>query len=72
MTAADVDAVHEIETACFKTPWSKESFLHEIEENQCARYVVVREDGKTTFRATTSLLWKRLRTLLLRRRYSRR
>jgi ribosomal-protein-alanine N-acetyltransferase len=46
MTAADVDAVHEIETACFKTPWSKESFLHEIEENQCARYVVVREDGK--------------------------
>lgn len=46
MTAADVDAVHEIETACFKTPWSKESFLHEIAENQCARYVVVREDGR--------------------------
>lgn len=46
MTAADVDAVHEIETACFKTPWSKESFLHEIEGNQCARYVVVREDGR--------------------------
>ena len=46
MTAADVDAVHEIETACFKTPWSRESFLHEIEGNQCARYVVVREDGR--------------------------
>ena len=46
MTAADVDAVHEIETACFKTPWSRESFLHEIAENQCARYVVVREDGR--------------------------
>ena len=46
MTAADVDAVHEIETACFKTPWSKDSFLHEITENQCARYVVVREDGR--------------------------
>ena len=46
MTAADVDAVHEIETLCFKTPWSRESFLHEIEENQCARYMVVREDGK--------------------------
>ena len=23
MTLDDVDAVHEIETACFKTPWSK-------------------------------------------------
>jgi len=46
MTAEDVDAVHAIETACFKTPWSKDSFMHEITENQCARYVVVREDGR--------------------------
>ena len=46
MTLDDVDAVHEIETACFKTPWSKESFSHEVTENQCARYVVVREDGR--------------------------
>lgn len=46
MTSADIDAVHEIEVACFKTPWSKESFRHDIEENQCARYVVVREDGR--------------------------
>ena len=46
MTADDVEAVHEIETACFKTPWSKASFLHEVTENQCARYVVVREDGR--------------------------
>jgi len=46
MTESDVDAVHEIETLCFKTPWSRESFLREIQENQCARYMVVREDGK--------------------------
>ena len=46
MTAADVDAVHEIEVASFHTPWSKESFRHDVEENQCARYMVVREDGK--------------------------
>lgn len=46
MTSSDIDAVHEIEVACFKTPWSKESFRHDIEENQCARYVVVREDGR--------------------------
>lgn len=46
MTEADVDAVHEIETLCFKTPWSRESILREVQENQCARYMVLREDGK--------------------------
>ena len=25
MTVEDVDAVHAIEVACFKTPWSRES-----------------------------------------------
>lgn len=45
MTEADVDAIHAIEVACFKTPWSKASFLREVTENACARYVVVREDG---------------------------
>ena len=45
MTEADIDAIHEIEVACFKTPWSKESFLREVNENACARYVVLREDG---------------------------
>lgn len=46
MAAEDIDAVHEIEEKSFKTPWSKNSFLHEITGNQCARYVVVREDGR--------------------------
>ena len=45
MTVEDVDAVHAIEVACFKTPWSRESFLREVTENACARYVVLREDG---------------------------
>ena len=45
MTEADIDAIHEIEVACFKTPWSRESFLREVKENACARYVVLREDG---------------------------
>jgi len=45
MTVEDVDAVHAIEEACFKTPWSKASFLREVTENACARYMVVREDG---------------------------
>ena len=46
MTLEDIDAVHEIECASFHTPWSKESFRHEIEGNQCARYVVARENGR--------------------------
>lgn len=46
MTEGDVDAIHAIETACFKTPWSKASFYREVTENACARYVVVREDGE--------------------------
>ena len=45
MTVEDVDAVHAIETMCFRTPWSRKSFYHEVTENECARYVVVRENG---------------------------
>ena len=46
MTEADVDAIHAIEVACFKTPWSRESILREVTENECARYMVLREDGE--------------------------
>ena len=46
LTAADVDDVHAIEVASFPVPWSRETILHDVEENQCARYVVVREYGR--------------------------
>ena len=45
MNLDDVEAVHAIEAACFKTPWSRKSFYREVTENECARYVVLREDG---------------------------
>lgn len=45
MTVDDVDAVHEIEKQCFTIPWSRASFLQEVTQNACARYLVVREDG---------------------------
>ncbi len=45
MTPDDVEAVHAIEVACFKKPWSKDSFYREVTENACARYIVLREDG---------------------------
>lgn len=46
MTADDVDAVHEVEVLSFAAPWSKDSFLREVNENKCARYVVLRDDGR--------------------------
>ena len=46
MTVDDVDAVHDIEVSCFRTPWSRKSFYEEVTQNACARYMVVREDGQ--------------------------
>lgn len=45
MIESDIEAVYAIECDCFKTPWSRESFYHDITENECARYVVIRENG---------------------------
>src|SRR5215471_11832217 len=51
MRAADLDAVLEIERASFKTPWSRQAFLHELERNRVAGLWVARagrpgiEDG---------------------------
>jgi len=46
MTEADVEDIYAIETMCFATPWSRESFYREVRENACARYMVVRDGGK--------------------------
>ncbi len=46
MTAADVDAVTEIEQATFARPWSRDSFLREMEKNPAARYLVAEKDGR--------------------------
>lgn len=42
MTAADIPAVHAIESASFPTPWPPYAFRQEIETNRMARYIVVR------------------------------
>ena len=46
MAESDIDQVHAIEKACFSVPWSRESFVLEVTENACARYLVLREDGQ--------------------------
>ena len=45
MTLADVDQVHDIETATFAVPWSHQSLVDEMERNACARYLVAVEDS---------------------------
>lgn len=45
MTLEDVPYVHKIEEDSFAVPWSHESFVKEVTENLCARYLVLREDG---------------------------
>lgn len=45
MTLDDVDAVHAIEAATFSSPWSRDSFVNEVTQNKCARYIVLKEDG---------------------------
>jgi len=45
MVKEDIDMVMEIERDCFMVPWSRDSFLIEIEQNKFARYVVAEKDG---------------------------
>lgn len=40
MKLEDVDQIWEIEKLSFRTPWSRESFVEEMQNNQKARYVV--------------------------------
>jgi [ribosomal protein S18]-alanine N-acetyltransferase len=42
MAAADIPAVHAIESASFPTPWPPYAFRQELETNRMARYLVVR------------------------------
>lgn len=45
MTVADVAQVHALEVATFAMPWSRQSFVEEMERNACARYLVAEEDN---------------------------
>lgn len=42
MQAADLEAVLGIERASFRTPWSRQAFLHELERNRVAALWVAR------------------------------
>jgi len=46
MTRKDASDVWEIEKLSFSFPWSLDSFILEIEQNQCARYYTAKIGGK--------------------------
>ena len=46
MRLADLEQVLEIERLSFPTPWSRQSFLHELLENERAVYLVYKEAGR--------------------------
>ena len=45
MRLEDTDRVRDIEKQSFSTPWPRQSYRHEIEDNRLAHYVVLRRDG---------------------------
>lgn len=46
MSIDDIDDVVEVENNCFSIPWSKASFLREIENNEVALYLVAKIENK--------------------------
>ena len=40
-----INSVLKIDSLSFPTPWSRDSFQREVEENKFARYVVAKKDG---------------------------
>ena len=46
MKLQDIDGVLEVEKECFPTPWSRNSFISEVRDNDDAYYYVAKLDGK--------------------------
>ncbi len=44
MTTADIAAVLEIERRSFPTPWPRDAYVHELDHNRTAVYLVARRD----------------------------
>ncbi|MDO4740231.1 MAG: ribosomal protein S18-alanine N-acetyltransferase [Eubacteriales bacterium] len=46
ITAQDIEQIMQIERTSFSLAWEKAAFLQELEENVCARYIGLKEDGQ--------------------------
>lgn len=45
MRVEDIPRVLEIERQCFSTPWPRDAYRRELQENRTACYLVARQDG---------------------------
>lgn len=45
-TAEDAEDIERLEQVCFSDPWSKESILYELTENQLSTYIVAEYEGR--------------------------
>ena len=54
---ADREQVVEIEQASFPTPWSRQSFLHELMDNERAIYLVYKHKGRSGVTWVSGLSW---------------
>ncbi|WP_069650331.1 ribosomal protein S18-alanine N-acetyltransferase [Caloranaerobacter ferrireducens] len=46
MTEEDIDEVLDIEKKSFKTPWSRDAFIKEVNQNKLAKLIVASIEGK--------------------------
>ena len=46
MEGDDLDRIVDLERLCFSSPWSKDDFLYELNENPFGYYVVLKEEDK--------------------------
>lgn len=45
-TGEDIEAIAALEQICFVPPWSKESLMHDLTENELSTYIVAELDGQ--------------------------
>lgn len=45
-TGEDIEAIAALEQICFVLPWSKESLMHDLTENELSTYIVAELDGQ--------------------------
>lgn len=46
MQVSDLDRIVELEQLCFTSPWSKQAFLYELNENPYGYYVILKEHAQ--------------------------
>lgn len=65
MQIGDIGEVMRIDRESFPTPWSHNAYVHEIERNDAAHYVVMRPGPPPSTRLPEAASWRRVRRWLV-------